>query len=104
MNIETTEELAEKLADWFGLYGGCKSTDENGAPGECLFKADKPFCCRQGFCGAIQQRMIASVQNDNKLEFLNQFPHCNHEFVFPATFTVPNPTRRCIKCGMMENS
>ena len=28
--------------------------------------------------------------------------NCKHEFVLPATYTVPNPTRRCIKCGELE--
>ena len=67
MNIETTEDLAEKLADWLGIFGGCKSDGDTG----CTFDKERPFCCRQGFVGAIKERMIEAVENDKKLESIN---------------------------------
>lgn len=69
MNIETTEELTEQLANWLGIYGGCKNVGED--DDKCTYDINKPFCCRQGFCGAIQERMIEAVANDKKLEQLN---------------------------------
>ncbi len=68
MNIETTEDLAEKLADWLGIYGGCKnetSDDDN-----CKFDKSKPFCCRQGFVMEMKERMVEAVDNERKLEGL----------------------------------
>lgn len=29
---------------------------------------------------------------------------CQHEFLFPTTFTGSNPERRCWKCGQMEGA
>ncbi|HEY5590707.1 MAG TPA: hypothetical protein VIK55_06775 [Paludibacter sp.] len=69
MNIETTEDLAETLADWLGIYGGCKniSNDDD----LCTYDRNKPFCCRQGFVGAMKERMIEAVEIDKKLESVN---------------------------------
>lgn len=67
MNIETTEDLAEKMADLLGIYGGCKSDGING----CTYDKSNPFCCRSGFMQAIKERMIEAVENDNKLEKIN---------------------------------
>lgn len=64
MHIETTEDLAEKMADWLGIYGGCKSDGDDG----CTYDKLKPFCCRIGFMGAMKERMIEAVENDKKLE------------------------------------
>lgn len=66
MQIETVEELAEQIADWLGIYGGCKnitSDDDN-----CTYDKNKPFCCRIGFIGAISERMREAVENEKKLE------------------------------------
>ena len=62
MNIELPEELAEKIADWIGIYGGCKSNGETG----CTYDESKPFCCRQGFVGAIANRIRESVENEKE--------------------------------------
>ena len=69
MNIETTEDLTEQIADWLGVYGGCKniSSDDD----LCTYDRNKPFCCRQGFVGAIKERMIEAVENDKKLKLIN---------------------------------
>lgn len=64
MNIETVSDLAEKIADWIGIYGGCKSTGDEG----CEWDAKKPFCCRQGFVDHMEERIRQAVDNDNKLE------------------------------------
>jgi hypothetical protein len=66
MNIETVSELAEQIADWIGIYGGCKSTGDEG----CEWDEKKPFCCRQGFVSDIEDRIKAAVENDRKLELI----------------------------------
>lgn len=66
MNIETVEDLAEKMADWLGIYGGCKNIHEN--DDNCTYDKCKPFCCRQGFVGAMEERIRESVENEKKLE------------------------------------
>lgn len=68
MFIETTEELAEKIADWLGIYGGCKGNGDDG----CTYDKNKPFCCRVGFTGAMKERMTEAVENDNKIDKLNE--------------------------------
>lgn len=72
MNIETTEELSEQIANWMGIYGGCKN--ETSDDDKCTYDKSKPFCCRQGFCGAIKERMIEAVENDKKLESIGINP------------------------------
>lgn len=66
MNIETVEDLAESMADWLGLFGGCKNRHED--DDNCTYKESKPFCCRQGFCGAMEDRIREAVKNSDKLE------------------------------------
>lgn len=66
MNIETTEDLAVKIADWLGIYGGCKSDGDTG----CTYDKEKPFCCRSGFVTAMKERMTEAVENDKKLQSL----------------------------------
>lgn len=68
MNIETTEELAEKLADWLGIYDGCKNKTSD--DDLCTYDKSKPFCCRQGFVEAMKERMTEAVDNEKKLETL----------------------------------
>lgn len=62
MNIETTDDLCNQVADWIGVYGCCKSEDERGCENE------NPLCCRTGFMMAFKERMIEAVENDKKLE------------------------------------
>ena len=67
MNIETVEDLAEQIANWIGIYGGCKNLtadDDN-----CNYEKYKnPFCCRMGFIQAMEERIREAVENDKKLE------------------------------------
>ncbi len=73
MNIETTEDLAEKMADWLGIYGACKSNGNDGCTNDgCAYDKNKPFCCRVGFTGAMKERMTEAVENDNKIDKLNE--------------------------------
>ncbi len=69
MEIETVTDLAEQLADWFGIYGGCKNDglDED----KCTYNKNKPFCCRQGFVGALEERIREAVENENKFKQLD---------------------------------
>lgn len=64
MQIETVENLAEQMADWIGIYGGCKGDGDEG----CEYDKCKPFCCRQGFVGAMGERIREAVENEKKLE------------------------------------
>lgn len=70
MEIETVEDLAEKIADWIGVYGGCVNItthDDN-----CTYdKFKNPFCCRMGFVTAMEERIREAVENDKKLESIN---------------------------------
>lgn len=66
MQIETVEELAEQIADWLGIYGGCKNITSN--DDNCTYNKNKPFCCRIGFVGAISERIREVVENEKKLE------------------------------------
>lgn len=62
MNIETTEELCNQIADWIGVYGACKSEEAEGCHNE------NPLCCRVGFMIHMEERMTQAVENDKKLE------------------------------------
>lgn len=64
MDIETVSDLVNTLADWLGIYGCCKSDGDEG----CEFNKQKPFCCRMGFVGEMEERIPAAVENDKKLE------------------------------------
>ena len=66
MKIETPEDLAEQLADWMGVYGGCKNVNDN--DDDCTYNKNNPFCCRTGFVGAISERMREAVENEKKLK------------------------------------
>jgi hypothetical protein len=65
MEIETPELLAEKIADWLGIYGGCKNISESDS--NCVFDPQKPFCCRIGFVGEIEERIRQCVENEKQL-------------------------------------
>ncbi len=66
MDIETVADLADKIADWLGIFGGCKNV--NDCDDDCTYNKDRPFCCRQGFVGAMEERMVQAVENDKKLK------------------------------------
>lgn len=65
MNIETVPDLADKLADWLGIYGGCKNLHED--DDNCTYDKCNPFCCRIGFTGAMEERIRESVENEKML-------------------------------------
>lgn len=65
MNVETVEDLANQLADWFGIYGGCKNVCHD--DDKCDYDAKKPFCCRFAFTADMEERIRTSVENENKL-------------------------------------
>jgi len=70
MTIETVDDLVEQLADWLGVYGGCKSNGDEG----CEYDENTPFCCRVGFSGAMKERIEKAVDNDRKLQELDINP------------------------------
>lgn len=61
MNIETVDELAEKVADWLGVYDPCKGE-------QCVVDKSKPFCCRFEFVTSLKERIRNAVENEKKLE------------------------------------
>lgn len=63
MTIETVDDLVEEIANWLHIYGGCKSDGDEG----CEWDEKKPFCCRQGFCMDLKERIEKSVENDKKI-------------------------------------
>jgi len=67
MDIETVEDLSNKIADWIGCYGACKSENREG----CEFSEKKIDCCRVGFVMAMNERIVNAVENDKKLNTLN---------------------------------
>lgn len=76
MNIETVTDLAEKIADMLGIYGGCKSNGDDGCEYDCnmIDRLPPKPCCRQGFVGLMEERIAAAVENDKKLETANIKP------------------------------
>lgn len=65
MQLETTEELCHQIADWIGVYGGCKANEcENGCENM------NPLCCRQGFMMQMQERMKQAVKNEEAIDAL----------------------------------
>lgn len=66
MNIETVEELSHQIADWLGIYGGCKNVCES--DNNCNYDPTKPMCCRTGFMGAMEDRIRNAVENEKKLK------------------------------------
>jgi len=70
MQIETVEELADQIADWIGVYEGCRnvtSEDNN-----CTYDKNKPLCCRTGFVRAISERIREAAENEKR--FLRRDP------------------------------
>jgi hypothetical protein len=71
MNIETVDELVDQLADWMGIYGGCKNPhDDTSCETKCEFDPKRPFCCRNGFASAMEDRIRNAVSNEEKLSKL----------------------------------
>jgi hypothetical protein len=66
MNIETAEDLATTLADWLGIYGGCKGDGDTG----CVWDENRPLCCRQGFVDTMTERIIEAADNTKKVNQL----------------------------------
>lgn len=68
MEIETVDDLAEKIADWLGIYGSCKSDGDTGCDFDKHdFDKSRPFCCRHGFVGEIKDRIYQAIENEKKL-------------------------------------
>lgn len=65
MEIETVADLADRIADWIGVYGACK--DEGNGDG-CEFSEKKVACCRVGFTMHLEERIRQAVENDKKIE------------------------------------
>jgi hypothetical protein len=73
MEIETVDDLVEQLADWFGVYGGCKNNEEDeNCESKCKFDPKRPFCCRNGFQSVMGDRIRDAVNNEKKLEALEE--------------------------------
>jgi hypothetical protein len=94
MEIETVEDLASTLADWFGIYGGCKSDGDTG----CELKEEKPFCCRSGFCQIMEERIRGAVENDRKLEQMNIKPSAEEKRECDHCGTKWKGDERCPEC------
>lgn len=73
MNIETTEDLCNQIADWIGVYGSCKGAEDN-LEKENGCTNQNPLCCRTGFMMEMKQRMIDAVDNERKLEQIGLEP------------------------------
>lgn len=65
--IETTEDLANQVADWLGVFGCCKHH-----PNDCSEESE--FCCRVGFMLSFPERIRDAVRNEAELEKLNINP------------------------------
>ncbi len=61
-SLETTDELCEQIADWIGVYGCCKST-QNMIINKCEFDSN-PLCCRLGFIMELKDRIKNAAEND----------------------------------------
>jgi hypothetical protein len=70
MQIETTEDLCNQIADWIGVYGACKAKPKEGeeCPSGC--ENENPLCCRVGFMIVMKDRMEKAVENDKKIQEL----------------------------------
>lgn len=62
MVIETVDDLCESIADMIGVYGACKSEEQNGCSNE------DPKCCRVGFCMVMKERIYNAVENTQKID------------------------------------
>ena len=69
MNIETTEDLCNQIANWIGVYGCCKAADDNSEHAKGCDNQN-PLCCRTGFMMEMQERMIKAVENDKIVDQL----------------------------------
>lgn len=66
MTIETTDDLIQQIADWIGVYGACKASEDNAEHANgCENK--NPLCCRTGFEMVLKERMFQAVENDKKM-------------------------------------
>jgi hypothetical protein len=70
MQIETTEDLCNQIADWIGVYGACKAKPKEveECPSGC--ENENPLCCRVGFMIVMKDRMEKAVENDKKIQEL----------------------------------
>ena len=60
--VETVDDLANKICDWVGCYGGCKqSEDGDGCDDDYL------FCCRIGAMMVLPDRIRDAVENEKKI-------------------------------------
>lgn len=67
MELETVDDLANKICDWVGCYGACKHTiDGDGCEDE------NPFCCRIGAMLTLPDRIRKAVDNDILLNRIDQ--------------------------------
>lgn len=72
MKIETVDELVDQLADWLGIYGGCKNPhDATSCETKCEFDPKRPFCCRNGWQSAMEERIRQAVKNEEELSKLH---------------------------------
>lgn len=67
MKVETVEDLVEQLADWMGIFGGCKNPNDDRPQDKCTFDPKKPFCCRSGFTAYMIERIEKAVHNTEEL-------------------------------------
>jgi hypothetical protein len=65
MNVETPEELAERVADWLGIYGCCDQE-------KCK---DDSTCCRTQFVPDFADRVRDAVHNEAVLQTVELNPH-----------------------------
>lgn len=66
MEIETVDDLVEQIADWIGVYGGCKAAEKG--LDECEESTKNVFCCRFGFTVHMKDRILKAVENTKILE------------------------------------
>jgi len=69
MNIETTEDLCNQLADWVGVYGCCKASNDNSEHAKGC-ENENPLCCRVGFMMVMKERMTKAVEMDQVIDKL----------------------------------
>jgi hypothetical protein len=68
MNIGTTDDLADQVADWLGIYGGSK---ESTGASNCVCTQDGFFCCRVAFMSQFPDRIRQAVENEIKINSLD---------------------------------
>lgn len=67
--IETTDDLAETVADWLGIYGCCPAQQSGAADTTC--DKDGVFCCRVAFMSQFPDRIRQAVENEIKINSLD---------------------------------